>query len=390
LHIFGYLTSNSIKNKKIHIVSFDIPSPPNYGGVIDVYYKIKHLYELGYQITLHCYEYNDRVISEELNSYCFRIKTYTRNFVLINPFKIHQPMIVYTRNNRMLLNELLHDNDPILFEGLHTTYFIKHKRLKHRIKLVRMHNLEHHYYQSLAKNESNILKKQYYQLEANALKRYEKVLSQAQAVLAISPNDYHYLENKFPNVHLVNAFHGFHWNMSNQLKDYALYHGKLSVNENDVAAQYLVKKVFSDLKSNLIIAGCNPSKQLKKLVSHYNHIQLIENPSKEEMQRLIEQAQVHILPTFQATGIKLKLLHVLFNSKHIITNKKMVEGTGLAEFVQVADSAAEMINALNNLLPHTTAIDLEKRQAALHSTFNNEINASKIDSIIQNLLNTAL
>ena len=35
---------------KLHIVSFDVPFPPNYGGVIDVYYKCKHLHQLGIEI----------------------------------------------------------------------------------------------------------------------------------------------------------------------------------------------------------------------------------------------------------------------------------------------------------------------------------------------------
>ncbi|MCX6283192.1 MAG: mannosyltransferase, partial [Bacteroidetes bacterium] len=40
----------------LHIVSFDIPYPPDYGGVIDVYYKIKTLSEAGVKIHLHCFE----------------------------------------------------------------------------------------------------------------------------------------------------------------------------------------------------------------------------------------------------------------------------------------------------------------------------------------------
>ncbi len=29
----------------LHIISFDVPAPPDYGGVIDVYYKAKALAE---------------------------------------------------------------------------------------------------------------------------------------------------------------------------------------------------------------------------------------------------------------------------------------------------------------------------------------------------------
>ena len=41
--------------KEIHIVTFDIPYPVNYGGVIDVFYKIKALKEAGIKIHLHCF-----------------------------------------------------------------------------------------------------------------------------------------------------------------------------------------------------------------------------------------------------------------------------------------------------------------------------------------------
>ena len=41
----------------LHIISFDIPYPANYGGVIDVYYKAKALSEKGVKVHLHCFQY---------------------------------------------------------------------------------------------------------------------------------------------------------------------------------------------------------------------------------------------------------------------------------------------------------------------------------------------
>ena len=35
---------------KLNVVSFDIPYPPDYGGVIDIYYKIKALNSAGIKI----------------------------------------------------------------------------------------------------------------------------------------------------------------------------------------------------------------------------------------------------------------------------------------------------------------------------------------------------
>jgi hypothetical protein len=107
----------------------------------------------------------------------------------------------------------------------------------------------------------------------------------------------------------------------------------------------------------------------------------------EQMQALIQKAQMHVLPTFQATGIKLKLLHVLYNGKFIIANKKMVENTGLESLVTIADSSAEMIKAVNDLKNKTfDANEISVRKDILAQHFTNAENAQQIQSIIQQLL----
>jgi hypothetical protein len=355
--------------------------------VIDVFYKIKSLYELGYQITLHCFEYNDREITDELNQYCHQIITYKRNYILVNPLKFHLPMIVFTRNHKKLLRELQSNDAPILFEGLHTTYFINHTSLTHRIKLVRTHNIEHDYYEALALNESNFLKYNYYKIEAKTLRKYEQVLNIADAVLAISNNDVKQLEVNYNNINLVNVFHGFKFDIDLTSKHYALYHGNLKVNENDVAAQYLINEVFSKVDYPLIISGSNPTLELQKLIEKYKHISLVQNPNEEQMHELIQKAQMHVLPTFQATGIKLKLLHVLYNGKFIIANKQMIENTGLESLVTIADTSAEMIEAVNVLKNKTfTTNEISNRKDILAQHFSNAENAIQIQHIIQKLL----
>ena len=64
-------------NNKLHIVSFDVPFPPNYGGIIDVFYKIKALSELGVEIYLHAFEYKTGK-SEELEKICKKVYYYPR------------------------------------------------------------------------------------------------------------------------------------------------------------------------------------------------------------------------------------------------------------------------------------------------------------------------
>ena len=44
----------------IHIVTFQRPNPPTYGGVIDMYYRIKALHDLGLYVIVHTFAYGDR------------------------------------------------------------------------------------------------------------------------------------------------------------------------------------------------------------------------------------------------------------------------------------------------------------------------------------------
>ena len=58
---------------------------------------------------------------------------------------------------------------------------------------------------------------------------------------------------------------------------------------------------------------------------------------------------MNVLPTFQNTGIKLKLLAALFAGKHCLVNSPMVQGTGLENLCVVNDEANEFVKAVDEL-----------------------------------------
>ncbi|MBN2519317.1 MAG: hypothetical protein JXB17_02335, partial [Bacteroidales bacterium] len=60
-----------------------------------------------------------------------------------------------SRKNSELLNNLLQDNYPVLFEGFHTTYYLNNYKIKGRKSFVRAHNIEHEYYKNLFINEKS-------------------------------------------------------------------------------------------------------------------------------------------------------------------------------------------------------------------------------------------
>ncbi|MFK7905463.1 MAG: mannosyltransferase [Chitinophagales bacterium] len=358
---------------KLHILSFDIPYPANYGGVIDVFYKLKTIHQLGAKTNLHCYQYGKRVETDKLNQYCEEVHFSSR----LSPSKslsLQHPYIVSSRQSKKVLNNLLKDNAPILFEGLHTCYYLDHPKLKHRQKWVRMHNIEWEYYEALAQSEKNPLKKAYFKIESHLLKRFEAKLKHAQAIFAISPNDQSYLQKFFKNVHYLPAFHS-----NEKIKTqtgqgkYALYHGNLSVNENHQAAMFLVEKVFKLINYPLIIAGSKPKQELINIIKQTPHIQLEIFPSNERLEELIQEAHINILPTFQATGIKLKLLNALYNGRFCLVNTPMVENTGLTTLCSIADSAAEFQEKIT-LLKDAIFLeeDIEARKKVLENQFSNK------------------
>tara|TARA_B110000459_G_scaffold175614_1_gene199090 strand:+ start:1224 stop:2342 length:1119 start_codon:yes stop_codon:yes gene_type:complete len=335
---------------KLHIIAFTIPYPANYGGVIDVFYKLKALHQKGVKITLHCFQY-DRKPAEELEPFCDKVYYYPRKMVGMHMLGFH-PFIVSSRKSELLVERLLKDTAPILFEGLHTCFSINDSRLKDRKKIVRSHNIEHDYYSALASIEKKTVKRLYFNTEAKKLKRFETIAYQnANLVLGISQKDTDYLQSKYGNAQLVSAFHQFNEVVvPEKTMDFAFYHGNLSVGENNEAALYLVNEVFTGSEFHLKIAGNQPSAALKKACAENANIDLYENFTSTEINEMLSSARVNVLPTFQSTGIKLKLLAALFSGGHCLVNSPMVIGTSLEELVTIADTTETMKSALKELL----------------------------------------
>lgn len=295
------------------------------------------------------------------------------------------PYIVASRSCKSLLQNLNKDNFPIFYEGLHTTALLHFVNFGERIQLVRMHNIEHDYYNGLAHATSNIFKKYYYLSESRKLKKYEKVLAKADAIFAISEMDNKYFKKIYNNSLLLPAFHS---NEKIKVKpgrgEYILYHGNLSVDENEKAVLFLINNVFSKINHTCIIAGKSPSKLLTKLISKYEHIKIVANPDQNEMTDFIMNAHIIILPTFQPTGIKLKLIDSVFNGRYCIVNKAMVNNTGLEEITVIADQEEQMIDSINHIMEQSISqSEINKRKYILDEKFSNQENIKIITNFLK-------
>jgi len=375
----------NISDLHLHIISFDIPYPANYGGVIDVYYKAKALAEKGVKVHLHCFQYG-RKPSTELAELFYEVKYYKRDISKKHLFK-SIPYIISSRISDELIKNLKKDNYPILMEGLHTCALLENKSLhENRKMIVRPHNIEHDYYQNLAKVESDIFKKYYFYNEAVKLKRYESILIKADLLLAISKNDETYFKQHYDKVEFVPAFHPFKTVSCKTGKgNFVLYHGNLSVAENSNAVKFLINNVFNDIDIPLKIAGLNPPKMLVNLVNngHGKDVEIFSNPDDETLNDLIKNAQINISVTAQKTGLKLKLLNTLYNGRHCLVNDKMLSGSKLDELCVIANDHASMKRKIKTLFnKEFDESNIKDRENKLGSIYNNGHNVDYLIELI--------
>lgn len=370
-------------DKFLHVVSLDVPYPPNYGGVIDIYYKLKALKQLGINVILHCFSYGRAPITHP-EKICSQIYYYPRETGFISALSRY-PYIVYSRRSPELLCRLREIEAPILFEGLHCCHYLSHPTLKNRQKIVRCCNVEHDYYRRLAKATFRLSKKAYFFVESRRLKRFEPILLHADILLAISLREADYFRVAYPSVETVfiPGFHGFGFSEKSVRGEtpFFLFHGNLAVAENEEAALHLIS-LADRLEAPLIIAGSNPSTTLRKYCTRES-VTLQENPSEEQMQKLIQEASAHLLITHQPTGMKLKLLHALYQGNTVIVNPAMVEGTGLEKAVTLAQNDNELVSFANRSLKKAFDEDQRvQRKKILFPRYDDDYNAGLIAKML--------
>ena len=140
--------------KSLQIVAFDNPNPPDYGGAVEIFYKLEAFHSLGVKIDLHLFTYGERKDYTLLDEFCEQIYFYKRN-MSASSLLSSKPFIVKSREIPELLENLSQKQSPILFEGIHCCAYLHRKELSNHFKIVRMHNVEHDYYEGLSRASSN-------------------------------------------------------------------------------------------------------------------------------------------------------------------------------------------------------------------------------------------
>ena len=330
--------------KTINLVSFDVPYPADYGGVIDVYYKVKALHEIGVKVILHCYSYG-RPAHEHLETVCDRVIYYNRE-KSPKDFFSSIPFIVKTRINNELVMNLNSNQYPILLEGIHCTGVILNNEIDKSRLVLRMHNNEKMYYRSLSKAEFNMFKGIFFSSEAMKLGTWqEKAYQTIPKIIGINKNELD--EVKSENKLLVPCFHGYAPDDAYQVKDYVLIHGNFAVAENKAAILFFMDVITETPSVRYKVAGKFTDENLVKNLEAISNVELIRRPDDAEMKRLVFEAKLHIMYSKQATGVKLKFIRALYSGRPVICNTEVLDGTGLKAAAIICNNADEYKEAIH-------------------------------------------
>ena len=365
-------------NNNLHVICFDIPYPANYGGAIEEFYKLITLSQLGVKIHLHCFEYGNRTKQDFLKQYCENVYYYKRHRDLKSIFT-NIPFIVKTRMDNQLLQNLLSNDYPILFDATQTTGFLQHPLLRNRKKIVRLHNIEWIYYRILFDSAVTLTDKIFYFQEYKKLRNYDKILVNADVLSCLSQTDFEYYTNKFPQkkVSLEYVFHENEKVVSLIGKgNYIIYQGNLSLMDNYQLILSFLNNELKNCTHKIILAGKDPHPSILELQKYRTNITVVANPTNAEMLQLLQQAHICLALAKNPSGVKLKLINALFCTRFVVANENALNGSGLDELCEIIDSTTDCASKINTIMQQTFDEEqIKKRKAILENNYNNLQNA---------------
>lgn len=336
---------------ELQIIALDNPSPPDYGGAIDMYYKLLALKSVGVKIYLHVFHKQgirnklDKRLQQAIDEYYF----YPRRTKVMNLLR-SVPFAVCSRDSDVLIDNLK-ENVPLLFEGAHTTcqFDVIRSELPDQPIAIRGHNIETKYYRELSKHSLNPLKRFYYANESLKFASYEpKVYSQADYCFSVSSAEIETITSFGARAFWLPAF------FCEKLPDASciqkkpngprkeisvLFHANFEVSLNVRAAEWLLSKTPLVKGMKFIFAGRNAA--AVSLANSVNDVVILNNPGKD-MDKIISSSDLVVLPGKQKSGVKLKLLKTIGALKPVIATPETLEGSGFENILSTFNTGEEL------------------------------------------------
>jgi glycosyltransferase involved in cell wall biosynthesis len=270
--------------------------------------------------------------------------------------------------------------------------------------IVRSHDIEHLHYRYLMKTAKGHRKIARF-LSQNHLESYEKnILRESLAFYDISSNDLEFWRSQgFTNGDFLPPLIEFFEQEANKDQPHIVNDGLTKPNydvvflgnlvtENNVAGvAWFLQDVLPILKQKLpnikvLIAGSNPTVQIKNLCSKYkDSVDLISNPPSAL--KIYQSGKVMINPVLVGSGVSIKSIDMLAIGKPIVSLPKGLLGLPkeVKKYFHVAQDAASFASAVHNCL---TTNNYEKPERDVLESFLGitiiESFLNQLDVLLQN------
>lgn len=373
----------AMPSRILHIVSFDNPFSPAYGGTIEVYSKLRPLHDLGIEIHLHCFVKHSPPQIEN-PEYCKAVYFYPESGCWKSVLS-RLPFSVASRSDKMLKTNIDALPGPILFEGLKTTYGVYKGWFAGQRKILRLHNVEHLYFFGVAASENRLLYKLSYYLEGLKYKRYEAIIDKFDQILTLSRYEQEFVKTHYRPAYYVPVFH------SNKrvvplsgIGHYALYHGDLRMSDNRRVAENLID-VFGKIPDvQLVIAGSAASRAyfIKRIGSRSN-VRYETLTDFTHLKQLLADAHINLVFSYQRSGTKLKLMNALFFSRFCIVNANVMDDEMIQPLCVHAQTNIEIISQINRL-KEVPFSGYAQRREVLENHMSDDKNARQLVNLIFN------
>lgn len=376
-----------MKAKRILIASPFFPYPPSFGGVYDIYGRIKELYKLGYNIDL---VYTDKekpkpenieFLQQFINEFYF-VSRQNRIFHLFSL----KPLQVLSRKGLRDI-ELNHNYDLLIVENDSASEIINNASLKTEKIALRVQNNESVYFNNLGRSISTPLKKAYYYSESVKFYKYSRRLFKiVDRIWFISSDEY--LENKKINSlengsHLPSPINLNDFKKNNLKTNNVLFVGAMFMPNNIEAIEWYLKNIHEDVsrdfpKYKFIIAGSTgrySKAYYEEKFSTYKNIELYFD--LESLDEVYEKSSVFVNPMQHGAGVKIKSIHSMMNGLPLVSTKIGSEGIGLTDgenFIK-GETKEKFTIGVKTLLNNSL---LRKRIAESGQSFLKNNNSEKI------------
>jgi len=343
-----------------------IPYPLNDGGNIASYHVTYYLNKAGHEVTLASlntkkHHQDPSVLQSIATVISVDIDTTVTPLGLIGgvfssvPYNIKRFQSVEFA--KALQNILASTNfDIIQLEGSYMALYVPVLRKYSKAKIVlRSHNIEHEIWQRMSINESNFLKKWYFNLLANKIRQFENAtLHTVDAIVSITDRDGKYYQNQGFKGELITINAGanlskFKPDFSKAQKNTLCFLAGMDWMPNQQGLDWFLEEVWPSVKSKfpqiqLHIAGKAMPEKYYRLTDSAIQIHGLVPDAVEYLQNY----EIFIVPLLSGGGMRLKVVEGMAVGKCILSTTIGAEGVEYIhqKNILIADTAQEWIHQI--------------------------------------------